>query len=196
MILFLLFLNNFSNYRYLGRAEERQLWNLNILRVRFAEQERISDAQMALQVGEFVNLRLGSSESQVIRVHGGEEERVDLQLLTPKANGKVLVYKGVSPRLSFCDDSCWVEAAAVVTGFETSEVTFHPGALSLEIYVVVKLLFYFINYVQIPERLKRMEQTLMKRLRFSSLFARSCEVSFYSLRSFFLIFSILFNLNT
>ena len=59
-------------------------------------------------------------ESQVIRVHGGEEERVDVQLLTPKANGKVLVYKGVSPRLSFCDDSRWVEAAAVVTGFETS----------------------------------------------------------------------------
>ena len=78
MILFLLFLHNFSNYRYLGRAEERQLWNLNILRVRFAEQERISDAQMALQVGEFVNLRLGSSESQVIRVHDGEEERVDV----------------------------------------------------------------------------------------------------------------------
>lgn len=108
---------------------------------------------MALQVGEVVTLRLGSSElveSQVIRVHDGEEERVDVQLQTPKANGKVLVYKGVSrrkltrPRLSFCDDSRWVEAAAKVTGFETSEVTFHPVALSLEIYVVVKLLFYFI----------------------------------------------------
>jgi hypothetical protein len=125
-----------------------------------------SDAQMALEVGEVVNLRLGSSElleSQVIRVHDGEEERVDMQLLTPKANGKLLMYKGVSPPLSFCDDSRWVEAAAVVTGFETSEVTSHPGALSLKIYVVVKLLFYFINYVQIPERLKRMEQTLKKR---------------------------------
>ena len=86
-----------------------------------------------------------------------------MQLLTPKANGKLLMYKGVSPPLSFCDDSRWVEAAAVVTGFETSEVTSHPGALSLKIYVVLKLLFYFINYVQIPERLKRMEQTLKKR---------------------------------
>ena len=151
MILFSFVLNIFSlsNYRYLGRAEEGQLWNLYILRVKFAEQERISDARMALQVGEFVNLRLGSSESQVIRVHDGEEERVDVQLQTPKANGKVLVHKGVSrrkltrPRLSFCDDSRCVEAAAKVTGFETSEVTFHPVALSLEIYVV-KLLFYFI----------------------------------------------------
>ena len=64
---------------------------------------------------EFVNFRLGSSESQVIRVHDGEEERVDVQLQTPKANGKVLVYRGISPRLNFCDDSRWVEAAAVVT---------------------------------------------------------------------------------
>ena len=82
---------------------------------------------MALQVCEVVNLRLGSSElveSQVIRVHDGEEERVDMQLPAPKANGEVLVYKDVFPRLSFCDDSRWVEAAAVVTGFETSEVLF------------------------------------------------------------------------
>ena len=85
------------------------------------------------------------------------------QLQSLKANGKVLLCKGVSPRLSFCDDSRWVEAAAEVTGFEASEVTFYPGALSLEIYVVVKLLFYFMNNVQIPERLKRMEQTLNKR---------------------------------
>jgi len=83
---------------------------------------------------------------------------VDVQLQTPKAEWEVLVYKSVSPRLSFCDGSRWVEAAAVVTGFETSEVTFQPGALPLEIYVVVKLLFYFINYVQIRERLKQMSK--------------------------------------
>ena len=117
------------------------------------EQDYVSDAQTALCVGEIVSLRLESSElveSQVIHVHEGEEERVDVQLQTPETNGKFLIFKGVSrrklarPRLRFCDDSRWVEAAAKETGFETSEVTFHPVALSLEIYVGVKLLFYFI----------------------------------------------------
>ena len=85
------------------------------------EQDYVSDAQTALCVGEIVSLRLESSElveSQVIHVHKGEEERVDVQLQTPETNGKFLIFKGVSrrklarPRLRFCDDSRWVEAAA------------------------------------------------------------------------------------
>ena len=85
------------DFRFLGHAEEGQLWNLYTLRAKFAEQDWVSDAQTSLCVGEIVCLRLRSSElveSQVIHVHEGKEERVDVQLQTPGANGKFLTFKG------------------------------------------------------------------------------------------------------
>ena len=97
------------------------------------EQDNVSDAHTTLYVGEIAFLRLESSElveSQVIHVHEGEEERVDVQLQTPETNGIFLIFKAVSrrklarPRLRFCDDSRWVEAAAKATGFPPSEVNF------------------------------------------------------------------------
>ena len=90
-----------------------QLWNLYILQTKLKEHNLVSDGQAALCVGEIVSLRLGSSElveSQVIHVHEGEEERVDVQLQTPEANVKFPIFKCVSrrklarPRLRFYDD--------------------------------------------------------------------------------------------
>ena len=140
------------------------------MRATFAENNWVSDAQTSLCVGEIVCLRLRSSElveSQVIHVHEGKEERVDVQLQTPEANGKFLTFKGVSrrkltrPRLRFCDDSRWVEAAAKATGFPPSEVYFSFVFFFVYLSSHYKcMLTYLKNNMQIPERLKRMEQAL------------------------------------
>ena len=155
------------------------------MRINFEEQHTILDSAR-LCVGEPVILRLGSSlepsksvDGFVVRIHEGEEERVDIQLNVPDINGKVLLYSRVSrkkisrPQFNFCDDNRWVEAAAEVTGFELSEVTFFSTFFSTFMTVCIpshdslflslfRLTLILVLILKIPERLKRMEQGLKK----------------------------------
>ncbi len=108
-----------------------------MLRVDFEKQLKNLDTER-LDVGDAVVLRLGpslgpskSENGMVVRVHEGEEERVDVAMHNADVNGAVQLYTLVSrrkisrPQFNFCDDPRWVEAAAEVTGFEPSEVPFH-----------------------------------------------------------------------
>ena len=144
-----------------------------MLRTDFQEQISNLDAER-LCVGDAVVLRLGpslgpskSENGMVVRVHGGEDERVDVAMHDTDVNGTVQLYTHVSrrkisrPQYNFCDDPRWIEAAAEVTGFESSEVPFH----FISLIVSRKSLFYFIlvimtSTLEIPERLKRMEHSL------------------------------------
>ena len=104
-----------------------------MLRADFEEQITNLDTER-LGVGDAVVLRLGpslgpstSENGMVVRVHEGEEERVDVAMHDADVNGTVQLYTHVSrrkisrPQYNFCDDPRWVEAAAEVTGFEPSE---------------------------------------------------------------------------
>ena len=104
------------------------------MRADFEEQITNLDTER-LGVGDAVVLRLGpslgpstSENGMVVRVHEGEEERVDVAMNDADENGAVQVYTRVSrrkisrPQYNFCDDPRWVDAAAEVTGFEASEV--------------------------------------------------------------------------
>jgi len=178
---FLKFDTFFSNSRDLAPAELGQLWNLYGMRIDFEKQVTNLDT-VRLCVGEPVILRLGSSlvptkseDGFVIRLHEGEEERVDVQMNIADMNGKVQLYSRVSrkkisrPQFNFCDDSRWVEAAAEVTGFEPSEVFFFSTFIiwftfsSHNLFVTSSSKFsYPCSNFKIPERLKRMEQGLKK----------------------------------